>query len=336
MIPRAHTRFILPSRPLRALCVPFFACSCLRFPAAEPQTLPHIRQTHTLTCALDQGTPDFTTLDPHGPRLAFDLELCHAVAVAIAGPDAKVLPIPLPDEASTLTALLEHKADLVPTASLNLTNSTRPGLFLGPPILLDATGLLVPTTVPSAQSLSGKKICFFAETETETTLHTWSNRIHFDLVPYPFSEEGEMQAALMTGNCPAVAGDLTRLAAMRESLGATATRYKLLPDALSQDPLGPAAADPDLLHIATWVFQLLLNADALNVTRATLPAALASKDPAIQRLLGRTHELGPRLGLDDAWSIRVLTAIGSFSDLSLRTLAPSLPPSVIPPPLPLH
>ncbi len=292
------------------------------------QSLPHIRQTKTLTCALDQGTPEYTTLDLHGPRIAFDLQLCHAVAVAIAGPSAKVIPLLLDDEASTLAALKSHKADLVPTASLDLTNATTPGLYLGPHILLDATALLVPASTPNAQSLSGKKVCFFAETETESILHTWFARNHLDFVPYPFSEEGEMQAGFTSGNCAAIAGDITRLTATLEALGSAAARYTILPDSLSPDPLGPAATDPQLARIVTGVCELLLNAAALGVTRATIPQLLYSTDPALQRLFGRTHELGPRLHLDDAWPVRVLTTVGSYTDLPTQ-----IPP---PPPIPLR
>ncbi len=296
------------------------------------QPVPHIRQTKTLTCAISQGTPDYTTLDLHGPIVSFDLELCHAVAIAIAGPGAKVLALPFPDESSALAAVLAGKADLAPTASLDLTNSTKPGLFLGPPILEDGTGLLVPNSVPNPQALAGKKVCFFAETETEASLRIWFKINHIEIIPYSFSEEGEMQAAFMTGNCPAIAADKTRLADLRATIGSSAIRYKILPETLSPDPLGPATTDHKLIQIATWVSQLLLNADALGVTRATLPAAIKSEDPSIRRLLGRTHEFGPLLGLDDTWPIQVLTAIGSYSDLVTRTLPMALP---APPLLPL-
>ena len=307
--------------------------------SAFAQPVPHIRATKTLTCSISQGTPDWSTQDLHGPIVLFDLELCHAVAIGIAGPQAKVLPLPFPDESSALAAVLAGKADLAPTASLDLTNSTKPGLFTGPPILYDGTGLLVPTSIPNAQSLAGKKVCFFAETETEAILRNWFKTNHIDIIPYPFSEEGEMQAAFMTGNCAAIAADKTRLADLRATIGSSATHYKILPNTLAPDPLGPAAADPTLLRIATWVFQLLLNADALGITRVTLPAALTSQDPSIRRLLGRTHELGlglsPALALDDAWPIHVLTGVGSYSDLITRTLAPTVGPLPVPPALPL-
>jgi general L-amino acid transport system substrate-binding protein len=321
-----------PSRILRALCVPALAFAFL----SQAQTLPQIRQTKTLTCAIDQAPLDYTTLDLHGPRIAFDLELCHAVAIAIAGPDAKVRPLLLPDEASTLAALKSHKANLVPTASLDFTNATTPGLFFGPPILQDGTGFLIRPDLPAdtPESLSGKKLCFFAETETETILRTWFTRNHLDFVPYPFSEEGEMQAAFMSGNCPAIAADLTRLAALREGAGSVGAHARILPVTIAPDPLGPAAADPALLRIATWVYELLLNAQALGVTRATLPQLLGSDDPALQRLFNRTHELAKPLGLDEAWTLRVLTAIGSYADLATRTLS-GLPVDT-PTPLPLR
>ncbi|ADW68812.1 type 2 periplasmic-binding domain-containing protein [Granulicella tundricola] len=297
----------------------------LSLPACA-QSIETIRTTKLLRCAIDQEPPEYTTEDLHGPRVAFDLELCHAVALAI-GPDIKVQPILVSDEAEAISVLKARHADLAPTLSLNLTNATTPGLWLGLPIVLDGTGFMVPTATLDVKSLSGKKICFFAETETETILKTWFTQNHLDFLPYPFSEEGEMDAAYTTGNCAAMAGDLTRLASTRQNYGRAAARYKLLPTLIASAPLAPASTDPTLTQLATWTNQLLLNAEALNITH--IPEH--SQDPAIQRLLGQTHELGPRLHLDDAWPIRVLTTLGNYADLYARTL-PTVP---LPHPTPL-
>ena len=249
--------------------------ACLLASPALSQPVPRIQQAKTLTCAIDQGTPDYTTEDPHGPRIAFDLELCHAVAVAIAGPEAKVLPLLLPDEASTREALRTGKADLIPTTSLKPAPKD---ILLGPPILLDAVGFLVPNAIPDARSLSGKKVCFFAETPTEQILRTWFTEEHLDFIPFPFSEEGEMQAAFMTGNCPAVAGDLTRLADLRQGSGSQAASSKLLPETIFPDPLGPATTDPALQRIVARVYTGLQKSAALSTlythTLASLPSTV--------------------------------------------------------------
>lgn len=277
----------------------------------------------TLTCVVIEAPFEYTLTDLHGPRPAFDLELCHAVAAAL---QTKAAPLELPDEAAAVIALNEGRADLVPTLSADLTHLTDSGLVLTPPILLDAVGLLVPLSTSSVASLANRKICFFAGTETELALHTWFRLHHLDFLPYPFSEEGEMQAAFTSGNCPAIAGDLTRLAVIHDSLN-RAREYKLLSETVAPDPLSSAVrrANPGLTRTVIAVEQLLLNATILGVTRANLPNQMKSEDPAVRRLLGFTHEFGPQANLDDQWPIRVLQAVGNYDEITRRTLLIALP-----------
>ncbi len=314
MPPPRQTAVRFPLRQLRALCLAFSAFLLLSSLSA---------QTRPLTCAIIQEPFEYTLTDLHGPRPAFDLELCHAVAAALK---RQVIPLEVPDEASAVEALRAGRADLIPTLSADLTHLTDPTLFVAPPILLDAIGLLVPASTSSVASLAGRKICFFAETESATALRTSFRLRHLDFIPYPFSEEGEMQAALTSGNCPAIAGAFTRLAVIRASLHRAAD-YKLFPDSLAPDPLSSATrrTDPTLARTVLAVEQLLLNAASLDVTQANLPTALKSEDPAIQRLLGRTHELGPAAALDDQWPIRVLQSTGNYTEIALRTLPLTLP-----------
>ena len=302
--------------------------------ASAQGAVQRVRTSGVLRCAVDQGTPEWTTLDGHGNRVEFDLELCHAVAVAIAGEKATVLPVMEPDEAEVVKALLETKADLAPTVSVDLTHRTIAGLSVGDPALIDGIGLLTPVRTAAVRELSGRKVCFYAETETEGAVRAYFARHDLDLVAYPFSEEGEMEAALVSGNCAAEAGDWTRLAAVAAQV--PAGRFHVLPEMLADDPLGPASADAGLVRVADWVVQVMLNAEALGVTRAGLAAAekRAETDGAVARLLGRTHELGPKLGLDDMWPVRVLLAVGNYGELYQRTVGLRLPrtdePTVLP------
>ena len=285
------------------------------------QTLAHVRQTKTLTCAIDQAPPEESLDDLHGPRIAFDLELCHVVALA-AGPDIRVQPVLITDELTAMEALKTGRADLVPTLSLDRTHTVDAGITMGPPILLDGTALLAPNAITTAAQLSGRKVCFLAETETETALRTWFRLHGLDLLPYPFSEEGEMQAAFTSGNCAAIAADRTRLAAVLEAIGPPAIRFHVLPETLAADPLAPAtrAADPAWSRIVLWAYELLLNAQRQDVGQTNLKQWMHSADAGMERLLGQTHELGSSLGLDDTWPTRVLSTVGNYGELLKRTL----------------
>ncbi|HEY4380585.1 MAG TPA: transporter substrate-binding domain-containing protein [Acidobacteriaceae bacterium] len=298
-------------------------------------TLDHIRQTRTLRCGINQETPEYSTSDDHGARQAFDTDICKAVAIAILGPNARSLLVPYPDDVASMAALISGKVDLLPTLTLDFHHSAVAGITFSPPVLYDGVGFLVPTAadVTHAADLTDKKICFLAETEVEVALRAWFTRQNLKFLPFPFQEEGEMQAAFVTGNCTALAGDRTRLASTRVGFGPLAARYALLPDQISRDPLAAASrsSDPAFANIVRWVIEALLNAEAAGFTQASATtwtaqnAAASADNPTIQILTGQTREIGSRLGLDNAWAIHVLAAAGNFGELYDRDLGGQSP-----------
>jgi general L-amino acid transport system substrate-binding protein len=133
---------------------------------------------------------------------------------------------------------------MVATLSADFTHAVGTHLAFTRPVLWDGVGFLAPTGSPLRRraQLSGKKICFIAETAVEESVRAWFAREHLEFVPFPFQEEGEMQAAFATGNCGALAGDRTRLAQNRAALERHGRQVRLLPETISKDPLAPACA----------------------------------------------------------------------------------------------
>jgi general L-amino acid transport system substrate-binding protein len=311
--------------------------------AAPAQTLAHIRQSKTLRCGINIETPEYSTTDDHGPRQAFDADLCRAVAVAILGPGARVAVTTYPDDVAAMAALRADAVDLLPTLTLDLTHDSAPGLAFSPPILYDGVGLLVPLSarLTHASQLSNKKICFLAETEVEVVLRAWFLQQHMKFLPFSFQEEGEMEASFVTGNCSALAGDRTRLVATRLAFGPLAARYALLPDQLSNDPLAAAsrASDPAFATIVRWTLEVLLQAEAHGLTQqsyllssrsaaegsASRTSDASNPDPTVAILTGQTREIGSRLSLDNAWAMRIIAAVGNYGQLYDRTLGPQSP-----------
>ncbi len=314
--------------------------------ATHAQTLAHIRETKTLRCAIDQETPEYTTTDDHGPRVSFDTDLCRAVAIAILGPSARIVTTFYPDDVTAAEALRTLQVDLIPTQTLDLTHATDSAFTFTPPILYDGVGFLVPIAahLTSAAQLDNKKICFLDQTEVELSLRAWFTQQHLHFVPFPFQEEGEMEAAYVTNNCTALAGDLTRLASIRLGFGPLATRYELLPGQISQDPLAAASLSSDqaFATIVRWTIEVLLNAEALNLTTKELSSrpnpeqaqraegvverpAVAFSDSTAAILLGQTQEIGARLNLDNAWATQVLSAVGNYGEIFIRDLGEQSP-----------
>jgi general L-amino acid transport system substrate-binding protein len=313
------------------LFILFAFVACAVADAAEPTpphetTLSRVRAAGVLRCGIDVEEAEYTTTDDHGNRDAFDADLCRAVAVAVLGKDALVKVSQHPDDDTAVDALTSGQVEMVATLSADFTHTVGMHLAFTRPVLWDGVGFLAPTGSPvtQARELSGKKICFIAETAVEESVRAWFAREHLDFVPFPFQEEGEMHAAFASGNCGALAGDRTRMAQDRAALERHARQVRLLPETISKDPLAPAVRDddPQWAAIVSWVMEALVQAEESGVTQANVKAmrAHADSDPDLRFLLGASHQIGPALGLDNDWAARVIAATGNYGEIYERDL----------------
>lgn len=284
-----------------------------------------------LRCGIDVEEAEYTTADDHGNRAAFDADLCRAVAVAVLGKDALVKVTQYPDDSAAMQGLANGEVEMVATLPADFTHEVGTHLVFTRLVLWDGVGFLAPggSPVTRARQLSGKKICFLAETNVEESVRAWFAREHLDFVPFPFQEEGEMQAAFATGNCGALTGDRTRLAQNRAALAQHGRRTRLLPETISMDPLASAVreADAQWAAIVTWVMEALIQAEESGVTQANVKATLAHADgdPALRFLLGGSHQVGLALGLENDWASHVIEATGDYGEIYERDLGSGSP-----------
>jgi general L-amino acid transport system substrate-binding protein len=148
--------------------------------AAEPSatretTLARVRAAGVLRCGIDQEQAEYTTSDDHGNREAFDADLCRAVAVAVLGKDALVRVTHYPDDRAAMQGLNAGEVEMVASLSDDFTHSVRTHLTFTQPVLWDGVGFLVLAQSPAmrARQLSGKNICFLAETTVEESVRAW-------------------------------------------------------------------------------------------------------------------------------------------------------------------
>ena len=286
--------------------------------------LEKVRETRVLSCGLNRDLIEYSKADGHGNRAQFDADLCTAVAIAVLGPQAKVTLTAYPDETGTLDALRKGQVVLVPTATPDFGNTVTTGLKFGLPILFDAQGFIVPKSlnIRSSADLSGHHICFLDQTGVADHLHDFVSRVNFDFRPFPFQEQGEMEAAFITNNCQAIASDVTQLANMRLTFRRLADKYEILPDTIAPDPLSPfyPANDAEWSSIVQWTLQALLHAEAAGITRTNVDQKLKSDEYETQRLLGVTKGYAARLKLSDDWALNVIRALGNYGEIYDRDL----------------
>src|SRR5580698_5565152 len=118
----------------------WLACAC--FAGAE-STVEKIRKANVLVCGIDQSEAEFSMEDGHGPRVAFDKDLCKAVAVAVLGKDAKVVVKGYPDDQTSMSALRAGEIDMIASLSADFTHTTDADVGVTRPVLFDGVGGMV-------------------------------------------------------------------------------------------------------------------------------------------------------------------------------------------------
>ncbi|HEV2576941.1 MAG TPA: transporter substrate-binding domain-containing protein [Acidobacteriaceae bacterium] len=294
-----------------------------------PSTLARVRASGIVHCGVIEDDAEYSNEDDHASRAEFDDNLCKGMAVAALGLNAKVEILRFLDEDSAVAALKSGSVDLIATLSSNSAHTSDTSLLLSLPVFYDGTSLLTARSlhINSVRALSGRKICFLAETETELALQQWFAAHHLDLLPFPFQEEGEMEAAYVTGNCAAIASDRTRLSLLRASLGKLASQHILLPTLLSLHPLAMATRsdDPTWSSLTNALISVLLDAEDLGISSHDLASAEAASKLAVQTFLQSARAFGGTLGLRPTWAADVLQSIGNYGQVYDTTFGPGSP-----------
>ncbi len=290
--------------------------------AAPHSTLEKVRLTHQLSCGVVQEDAEYSTEDDHSSRGGFDSALCQAFAAA-ADATASVKVTSFLDESSALDALRRGQLDVIASVSADAMHPVK-GVRLSRPVFYDSLALLVPASsgAKRPQDLAGKKICVLAETGAEEALRAWFAQRRIDYLPFPFQEEGEMEAAYITSNCAVLAAERTRLALIRLSLGGSAPEHTVLPEPLSRDAMAAATAanDTQWSRVVDVVTGTLLLAEQLGVTSANAdPPPHASGANAITRW-GDAQRAGMAVGLRPTWAADVLRSTGNYRQMFERTL----------------
>jgi general L-amino acid transport system substrate-binding protein len=287
-------------------------------------TLDRIRGAASLTCGINTEEPEYSTQDAHGNHTVLDLDICKALAVAVLGPSAKFTVVSFRDEQDALKALKAGEIAVLATGTPNFINEANKGFGFARPIFYDYQAFLVNKTmgIASPRDLAGKKVCFLSGNELEMQLQSYMQREKIKWLPFPFQEEGEMEAALVTGNCAAITADVSQLAYERLGFKSVANNFDILSDVIAKDPLAPTYTldDPQWATIVNWTVEVLIQAEESGVTQANLAEMKMSDDVVIRRLLGVHRGYGQLVGLDDAWVARVIEAVGNFGEMFERDL----------------
>jgi general L-amino acid transport system substrate-binding protein len=293
-------------------------------------TLDTVRQRGQLICGVSQGFAGFSTADSRGETRGFDADYCRGVAAAVLGDATKVRFVALTAQ-NRFTALQSGEIDVL---YRNSTQTILRGVSIGlrqlPVNFYDGQGFAVrrDAGVARVNDLNGATVCVAQGTTHELNLADISRARNIRVQAVVFERIDTMYAAFFAGRCDAMTQDASALAGAIGTIASNPAQYMVLPETISKEPLGPFVRNNDeqWANIITSVHYALVEAEEYNVTQANAQQlAASSTDATVQRLLGRTGEFGSRLGLDNAWALTMIRAVGNYGEIFERHLGQASP-----------
>jgi general L-amino acid transport system substrate-binding protein len=291
--------------------------------AAEAGTLDKIKARGAISCGVSTGLPGFSDRDAKGAWSGFDVDFCRALAAAVFNDPAKVTYVPLVAD-ERFEALTSGKIDVLSRNSTwTIEREATLGLLFTAILYHDGQGFLVlrHPNLTSALELDKAKVCVQKGTTSELNLPDFFkyNSMTYQAHVVPTVEEA--MKGLQDGTCDVFTADQSALYAERTELAKPAEAI-ILPDVISKEPLGPVVRNDDVnwFNLVKWVAFGLVDAEELGVTSENADKALASTKPQVRRLIGVEGGFGKALGVEDAFVLHAVKAVGNYDEIFQRNL----------------
>jgi len=287
-------------------------------------TLDAIKGRGQIICGVSTGLAGFSLADSSGKFTGIDVDICKAIAAVVFGDAEKVKFVPLSAQ-QRFTALQSGEVDILSrNTTATLQRDTALGLNFGVVTYYDGQGFMVAkkTGVKSAKELNGATVCVQPGTTTELNLADYARTNKIALKPVVIEKLEEIESAFFSGRCDAYTTDASGLAATRASKASNPDDYIILPEIISKEPLAPAVrhGDDQWADIVRWTTYALIEAEEYGVTSKNLEDMKKSDNPGIKRLLGVTPGMGKALGVDEAWALNAIKAVGNYGEVFERNV----------------
>ena len=290
------------------------------------KTLDAVMARGDVRCGVSTGVAGFAVADSAGNWTGLDTDFCRALAAAVLGDGSKVTFVPLSAQ-QRFTALQSGEVDLLSrNTTWTLTRDASLGLIFAGVTFYDGQGFMVPGDlgVQSATELDGAEVCVQTGTTTELNLADYFRANNMEFKPVVFESLEESISAFFNGRCQVYTTDRSGLAAILAADAPDPGAYVILPETISKEPLGPVVrrGDDAWFTIVKWLVYALIEAEEKGVTQANVASMMDSQDPAVQRLLGTSGDMGTKLGLGNAWAVQAIQAVGNYGEIYDRNVVP--------------
>jgi len=285
----------------------------------QSSTLIKVQNRGDLNCGVFPDDPARSAINLEGQWQGFYVDFCRAAAAAVLKNQTFVNYIEV-GASTRFSSLEESKSDVVMYSS-TWTHSRESIYQLDFPAvyLFDGQGFIVraATNIQSLDDLDNKTVCVTQNTSTHQNLLDLidSRKLNTKVL---FSNGDSF---FRGGPCDAYTADRMNLATNRANRTDQPENYRLLPDTISREPIGPMVRNDDAQwsRIIRSVVHALILAEEKNINASNVDQALAhSNNAEVQHLLGTKGKIGERLGLDNKWAYRAIKSVGNYGEIYNR------------------
>ncbi|HZN85422.1 MAG TPA: amino acid ABC transporter substrate-binding protein [Burkholderiales bacterium] len=289
-------------------------------------TLDAVKSKGYVQCGVNTGLAGFSQPDSRGAWKGLDVDTCRAVAAAVFGDHAKVRYTPLTAQ-QRFTALQSGEVDILSrNTTWTITRDTSLGLNFAAVTYYDGQGFMVPKklNVKSAKQLNGATICVQPGTTTELNLADYFRANRMSFKPVVIEKLEEVTNAYFAGRCDVFTTDVSGLVSTRGSRAANPADHLILPEVISKEPLGPVVrhGDDRWFDVVKWAVFAMLEAEELGLSSKNIDQNASSTNPAVQRFVGATGDIGKMLALDNRWAYNIVKQVGNYGESFEANLTP--------------
>lgn len=283
-----------------------------------------VKERGKVICASRNDVPGYGYLDDSGNNVGFDIDLCRALASAVLG-DSTAFEIRLITASERGPTIQSGEVDmLVRTVTWTSSRDSQWGNY-AQTMFYDGQGFMVKKSLglASASELKDATVCVTQGTTTELNLQDFSNQNHLNISALTFEDTDAVVAAYQAGQCDAFTNDRSQLAAIGSAFD-NRDDHVILPDTISEEPLGPVVphGDDQWFDVVKTVMGILIYGEAYGITSDSVPAA-ATGDTKVDRLLGFAGSYGQEsLGISQTAAQDVLRSVGNYGEIYDRNLGP--------------
>ena len=303
------------------------ACALLASgPLFAQSTLDAVKSKGYVQCGVNTGLAGFSQPDSRGAWKGIDVDACRAIAAAVFGDASKVRYTPLTAQ-QRFTALQSGEVDVLSrNTTWTITRDTSLGLNFVGTNYYDGQGFMVPKKlgVKSAKQLNGATVCVQPGTTTELNLADYFRANRMTFKPVVIEKLEEITSAYFAGRCDVFTTDVSGLVSTRSSRAPNPADHVILPEVISKEPLGPVVrhGDDRWFDVVKWALFAMLEAEELGLSSKNIDQQASSTNPAVQRFVGATGDVGKMLALDNRWAYNIIKQVGNYGESFEANLTP--------------